>query len=359
MRWIIALNGLLLVAQLASCSARYTGQCSGIKTPVTSDFLVVTGSNSTSIIQDTGPIMPLARVDSRGLCHTMNLPCTLLLRVRGGFDHPQLTGGMQRQDVPGLVIGHRGARSVAPENTLASISAAKQMGCTWVELDVMLTKDKVPVIHHDNTLDRCTNGKGNLWEYTLEEIEKLDAGSFFSAEFSGEKIPQLTTLLKWCRENSLGLCLEVKHLTENSSKVPTPLEQAMEEELAEVVCDTIEKCNVNPSELVCSSFSRPAIAVLRRRLPHFRCAFLVRDIPDDWKDFMTKNQCFSLNFWVGGPANTQDRIQECTNKVTCYVFVVNDGELASKLLSWGVSGVFSDCPHVVFPHLQPFMVEKS
>lgn len=284
-----------------------------------------------------------------------------LLPAQGFSAHPGIvfqrpSAGMH--DLP-HIIGHRGAKSVAPENTLASIRAAKQMGCTWVEVDVMLTKDKVPVIHHDNTLDRCTNGKGNLWEYTLEEIEMLDAGSFFSEEFAGERIPRLTALLECCRENSLGLNLEVKHLTARSPDVPTPEEQAMEEELAEVVCDTIEKCNVQPSELVFSSFSRPAIAVLRRRLPHFRCAFLVEDIPEDWEDFMTKHQCVSLNFWARGPANTPDRIQECTRKALCYSYTVNDGDLASQLLAWGVSGVFSDCPHIVAPHLQPFMAEKK
>lgn len=224
MGWTFALQGLLLEAQLIfQCSAPYIEQkLPGIKTPGKGDFLVVTGSKAMSIIQDTGLIMPLAprvlrntRVESPGLCHTTNLPCTLLLRARGGFDHPQLTTSMHQQDVPCLVVGHLSARSVTTENTLASISAAKQMGCTWVEVDMMLTKDKVPVIHHDNTLDRCTNCKGNLWEYTLEEIEKLNAGSFFSSEFAGEKIPLLTTLLEWCRENSLGLCLEVKHLTKS------------------------------------------------------------------------------------------------------------------------------------------------
>ena len=61
------------------------------------------------------------------------------------------------------VIGHRGAKMEAPENTLASVRRAKELGCTWVEVDVMLTKDKVPVIHHDNTLERCTNGQGNYF----------------------------------------------------------------------------------------------------------------------------------------------------------------------------------------------------
>ena len=62
--------------------------------------------------------------------------------------HAQYGGATMAQQLP-RVIGHRGAKAVAPENTLASIRAAKACGCSWVEVDVMLTKDKVPVIHHD------------------------------------------------------------------------------------------------------------------------------------------------------------------------------------------------------------------
>ena len=282
------------------------------------------------------------------------------------------------------VIGHRGAKAVAPENTLASIRAAKACGCTWVEVDVMLTKDKVPVIHHDvsscpcvtstlassppfpplprvvcasdthtctrdtqNTLDRCTDGEGNLWDYTVAEIEALDAGSHFSPEAAGERIPRLTALLQCCRDLSLGLNLEVKHVTEHAPEAPTAREQEMEEELANVVCDTIEKLNVQPSDLAFSSFSRPAVAVLRRRLPHFRCAFLVEAIPDDWQQFMAAHQCLSLNFDWKNPANTPARIEACARQALCYSYTVNDGEVAHKLLSLGVRGVFSDCPHLV------------
>jgi glycerophosphoryl diester phosphodiesterase len=134
------------------------------------------------------------------------------------------------------VIGHRGARAVAPENTLASIRAAKSLGCSWVEVDVMLTKDKVPVIHHDNTLNRCTNGEGNLWDYTVAELGQLDAGSHYDEAsgfpatlYPGERIPTLTGLLQCCRDLELGLNLEVKHVTERAPQAPSPREQKMEE----------------------------------------------------------------------------------------------------------------------------------
>ena len=203
------------------------------------------------------------------------------------------------------------------------------------------------MIHHDNTLDRCTDGSGNLWDYTVDELERLDAGSHFSAEYVGERIPRLTALLQCCREQKLGLNLEVKHVTLRSPDVPTASEQAMEERLAHVVCDTIEQCGVLPSELVFSSFSRPAIAVLRSRLPHFQCAFLVKKIPDDWFDFMIRHDCVSLNFHWNEEENTRERIQECARNVLCYSYTVNDPTVAQRLLSWGVSGVFSDCPNII------------
>ena len=198
------------------------------------------------------------------------------------------------------VIGHRGAKGSAPENTLASVRAARSLGCTWVEMDVMLTKDKVPVIHHDNTLDRCTNGRGNLWDKTLEEIQSLDAGTHFSAAFSGEKIPRLTDLIACCRQNNLCLNLEVKHVAVDDKRRlhfgPTEEEILREKELAEAVCAVVEECNCHPCELVFSSFSREIIRVLRQRLPHFSCAFLVEGIPDDWCQFVDELQCVSLNF---------------------------------------------------------------
>jgi glycerophosphoryl diester phosphodiesterase len=247
------------------------------------------------------------------------------------------------------VIGHRGARNRAPENTIAALRAAKELGCAWVEMDVMLTKDKIPVLHHDNDLARCTDGKGSLWDFTIDEIELLDAGASFSAATAGERIPRLAEALRCCRDLLVGLNLEVKHVTEGSSDVPTDAEREVEEELAHIVCDTVESCAVSPTELVFSSYSRPAIAVLRRRLPHFACAYLVEDLPQDWQRFMLDHQCESLIFqWDLVP---KERIAESVQKVPCFAYTVNDGAVAHELLSLGVCGVISDCPDIVAAEL--------
>ncbi|HEX9075950.1 MAG TPA: glycerophosphodiester phosphodiesterase family protein, partial [Anaerolineae bacterium] len=95
-----------------------------------------------------------------------------------------------------LIIAHRGASNWAPENTLAAFQRACALGADGIELDVTLTRDGVPVVIHDDTVDRTTNGKGAVAQMTLEEIRSLDAGSWYSAEFRGEKIPTLAGVLQ-------------------------------------------------------------------------------------------------------------------------------------------------------------------
>ena len=78
------------------------------------------------------------------------------------------------------IIGHRGCAGYAPENTLEGIHTAADMGIEWVEFDVKLTKDQVPILFHDETLDRTTNSSGEVKDLTLSEIKELDAGSYFA-----------------------------------------------------------------------------------------------------------------------------------------------------------------------------------
>ena len=97
----------------------------------------------------------------------------------------------------------------APENTLGSFAMAIEMGADMVECDVLLTRDGVPVVIHDATLDRTTDGSGAVVGATLEEIKRLDAGRWFDARFAGERVPTLTELLDLAR----GRCtvmIEVK-----------------------------------------------------------------------------------------------------------------------------------------------------
>jgi glycerophosphoryl diester phosphodiesterase len=90
-----------------------------------------------------------------------------------------------------LVIAHRGASGHAPENTLASFRRAVSLGATFIETDLQLTRDTRFVAIHDDTVDRTTNGKGRVHDLTLTELRRLDAGSWFGSEFTGERVPTL------------------------------------------------------------------------------------------------------------------------------------------------------------------------
>ncbi|MGB8646584.1 MAG: glycerophosphodiester phosphodiesterase family protein [Anaerolineae bacterium] len=94
-----------------------------------------------------------------------------------------------------LVFGHRGAAAVAPENTIAAFLRARDLGADGVELDVTLTRDRVPVVIHDDTVDRTTNGHGLIRNMTILEVKQLDAGSWKSPKYRGEQIPTLAEVL--------------------------------------------------------------------------------------------------------------------------------------------------------------------
>src|SRR5580700_4417097 len=115
------------------------------------------------------------------------------------------------------VIAHRGASGVAPENTLAAFRRAVELGAGFIETDLQLSRDARLVGLHDETLDRTTDGRGPVSAKTLEELRRMDAGSWFrrssnheTANFAGEHIPTIEEILAFGREHEIGLHLEVK-----------------------------------------------------------------------------------------------------------------------------------------------------
>lgn len=110
------------------------------------------------------------------------------------------------------IIGHRGYSGEFPENTLASFAGALDIGADYIELDVQLSKDKAVVVCHDGDLERTTGAEGTVTEYTLDELRTLDAGSWFSPEFAGEKIPTLEEALELISESNCGVYLELKDI---------------------------------------------------------------------------------------------------------------------------------------------------
>jgi glycerophosphoryl diester phosphodiesterase len=102
-----------------------------------------------------------------------------------------------------LKIAHRGASAYAPENTLASIRKAAELGAHMVELDVHCCRDGTAIIIHDHVLDRTTDGSGTVYDYNIEEIKGFDAGA-------GERIPTLDEAIECCLAHGLGPYLELK-----------------------------------------------------------------------------------------------------------------------------------------------------
>jgi glycerophosphoryl diester phosphodiesterase len=109
------------------------------------------------------------------------------------------------------IIAHRGASKLAPENTMFAFELAYILGAEGIETDVQLTKDNIPILIHDETLKRTTNGKGYVKDYTYEELKQLDAGSWFSSDFRSAKILTLDEFLSWIKPKNLSLNLELKN----------------------------------------------------------------------------------------------------------------------------------------------------
>lgn len=108
------------------------------------------------------------------------------------------------------VVGHRGASGYAPENTLAAFRRAVELGATFIETDLQLSRDAHFIAIHDATLDRTTTGRGLVQALTLAELRELDAGSWFAPEFAGERIPALEEILAFARDSDVALYLELK-----------------------------------------------------------------------------------------------------------------------------------------------------
>jgi len=123
------------------------------------------------------------------------IPCTERIYYAGMMPDVKRREGLVSIRKP-VIIAHRGASRQAPENTMAAFRKALELGAGGIETDVHLSADGRLVIIHDETVDRTSNGKGLVGEKTFEELRKLDFGSWFSPDFSGEKIPELDELLE-------------------------------------------------------------------------------------------------------------------------------------------------------------------
>lgn len=234
------------------------------------------------------------------------------------------------------LIGHRGACGYAPENTIESIETAADMGIKWVELDVKLTRDRVPVIFHDDSLDRTTNGSGLVAETDWEDIRQLEAGSWFADGFAGAKIPTLEDAVETLIRRGLGLNLEIK---------PCP---GRERETAEIALDTLSRIWDDHDNLMISSFSHVSLEAAREMAGDWARGLLLwhDDMPPDWKGLCDYLDACAVN--ISDQLATREFIEEIIDyEKAVLVYTVNDPMRARQLQAWGVDGMFTDVPDTV------------
>lgn len=235
------------------------------------------------------------------------------------------------------IIGHRGACGYAPENTLASIQTAADMGVDWVELDVKLTSDDVPIIFHDDHLERVTSGSGLVKDTPYSVIKELDAGSWFGDTFINTPIPTLEEAVELITELGLGLNLEIK-----------PCE-GREIETAQVALDMMTRIWDDHDKILISSFAIASLDTAAEMLGgDWAIGYLMHEFDENWKKAAELIQPQTININADGDFVSRDFIEDIIDEgYGILSYTVNDPIRAKELISWGVDGVFTDVPDLI------------
>lgn len=250
------------------------------------------------------------------------------------------------------VIGHRGARAHAPENSLAAIAEAADQGAAWIEVDVKLSRDGIPLLMHDEILSTTTDGIGSVADRDFADLATLDTLAKFRARYPtagaafvarhGEapvRVPSLAQALRLTLERGLGINIELK---------PCP---GREVETAEAgIAVALEGWPKPLPPPLISSFSLPCLDVARRIAPDWPRGLLLDGIRPDWRFLARRVEAASIN--VNGARLARHRLDALLGfGVPILAWTVNRPEQARKLLRWGTSGIFTDHPALMLDAL--------
>jgi glycerophosphoryl diester phosphodiesterase len=267
---------------------------------------------------------------------TPHAPLRLLVvaKAREGMAVIEAIRTKLRGDSPSvpIVIGHRGFAARAPENTLISYQKALELGARFVECDVHLSKDGVPVVIHDAELARTTSASGRVGDKTVQELKVLDAGRWKSPEFAGEKIPTLAELLALTRERAV-LAIELKDPT-----------------IEPQVLDVIRK-NASVDDVIMFAWVEETLARARAIEPDLVTLLLIKDTPADVSGrqmLFARAQASAID--ILGVRNFELDAELFRDAhaagLKVFVWTVNSGEDMRRLARWGADGIITDFPDI-------------
>jgi glycerophosphoryl diester phosphodiesterase len=230
------------------------------------------------------------------------------------------------------VFAHRGSSAHAPENTLAAFQLALTQGAPALELDAMLSADGQVVVIHDDTVDRTTNGSGNVRQMPLAAIKELEAGSYFDPAFKGEKIPTLSEVFETVGRR-IFINIEIKNYASPLDSLPSS------------IASLVQKHNLAEYVLF-SSFNPLALLKIRRILPQVPCGLLIfHGSAGGW-----------ARGWLGRRFPCQALHPDLRDVIPSFiasthqsgrrmhVYTVNQPDEMKRLFDLGVDGIFTDDP---------------
>jgi phosphoglycerol transferase MdoB-like AlkP superfamily enzyme/glycerophosphoryl diester phosphodiesterase len=328
--WVVPFRNGDFIAGYQACIRGPTelasGQCFDVRSGaaverlgVEDDRIIARGRLAASDAIVHGDLIPYLRreIARRPLPSRPDLESLLTSRPAG-----------QRQLV---VIAHRGNSSEFPENTLAAIAGAAELGCDFAEVDVRLTADGVPVIMHDETIDRTTTGSGALAERTLAEVKTLDAGSWKDRRFAGERVPTLVEALRAAR-GKVRLILDV------------PVAGA-----ARRIAAAVAEAGSRETDFVVAAWDELQRVELRRALP--RAALIHAEGAPDAEGAWTRQffetarkagvRAFDVPNWSSGFIAAAH-----AHHMPVWAYTINDEAMMRQLIAIGIDGMETDVPRL-------------
>lgn len=221
-----------------------------------------------------------------------------------------------------MLIGHRGARGLAPENTLLALDAGIAAGASWLEFDVQLHPSGELALLHDLTLDRTTSGRGRFCDMAWESLRQLDAGQ-------GQHLPTLDEALDLIDQRA-GVNVELKSWDGTAAAVAARLRERI-------------AAGWPAEKFMVSSFHLPELYEFRQVAPEIPIGVLLCGVPLDWAAVASELQASALN--ISAEFVDPRLIADARSRgLALYVYTVNELSEARQLLALGVDGVFTDFP---------------
>lgn len=232
-----------------------------------------------------------------------------------------------------LKFAHRGASGYAPENTMAAIKKAVEMGAKAIEIDVQLTRDRKLVVIHDYDLKRTTDGRGFVMNSSLKKLKTLDAGSWYGREYKGESLPTLEEIFEGIPRDIL-VNIELKKFTMDKRN------------MSKEVLEVIKKYDAW-DRVIISSFDHRLLERVRELSEKVRIGLLFDKKREGMKSYPLLDRLKPYSLHINANYIDEAQLKELKKlPYKIYSYTINEAAIVKKYEKYGLNGYFTDYPDV-------------